>query len=60
MDYLILILLITLLVVMALIFFSINKQNKRTNDNKNIFIDFEKIKKLKVKRLIDKKKHYQI
>ena len=42
MDYLILILLITLLVVMALIFFSINKQNKRTNDNKNIFIDFEK------------------
>lgn len=42
MDYLILILLITLLVVMALIFFNINKQNKRTNDNKNIFIDFEK------------------
>ena len=42
MDYLILILIITLLVVMALIFFNINKQNKRTNDNKNIFIDFEK------------------
>ena len=42
MDSLILILLITLLVVMALIFFNINKQNKRTNDNKNIFTDFEK------------------
>ena len=55
MDPLILILLITLLVVMALIFFNINKQNKRTNDNKNIFIDFEKIKKLKVKRLMTRK-----
>ena len=42
MDYLILLLLISLLAVMALIFFNINKQNKETHDNKNIFIDFEK------------------
>ena len=42
MDYLILLLLISLLAVMALIFFNINKQNKEPHDNKNIFIDFEK------------------
>ena len=42
MDYLILLLLIALLGIMALIFFNINKQNRETSDNKNIFIDFEK------------------
>ena len=46
MDYLILLLLIPLLAVMALIFFNINKQNKETHDNKNIFIVCFNISKL--------------
>ena len=42
MDYLILILLFTLLAFIAFIFFKIEKQNKKSNDNDNVFIDFEK------------------
>ena len=42
MDYLILLLLISLFVILTLIFFTINKQNIETQDSKNIFIDFEK------------------